>query len=218
MTPGGSRALPTEGRGPAPAVGPAGTGRTPHGLRRVTAHWHLWLWLTAVWVGLWGDLSVANVLGGLAVSTAALLLLPLPETRGAARVRPVHTLRLLGRFLVDLVVANVVVAAQVLRVTSGLGRPLRQAVVACPMRTRSDRLVTTVANLVSLTPGTLTVEIDRREAVIYVHALDNDDPDALRAEVSALEARVIRALGSDEAVEALRTADGGSAGSGRGSS
>jgi multicomponent Na+:H+ antiporter subunit E len=180
-----------------------GQARTPRGLRRVTGHWHLALWLTVVWVGLWGDLTAANVLAGLAVSVVLLVALPLPTTRAAGRVRPLPGLRLAGRFAADLVKANVVVAWQVLRAATGLGPPLRQGVVGYPMRTRSDRLVTTVANMISLTPGTLTVEIDRDNAMIYVHSLDLDSPEALRAEVRALESRVIRALGSDDEVQGL---------------
>lgn len=185
---------------------------TPRGLRRVTAHWHLALWLTVVWVGLWGDLTAANVLAGLAVSVALLVALPLPTTRAAGRVRPLAGVRLAGRFAADLVTANVVVAWQVLRVATGWGPPLRQGVVGYPMRTRSDRLVTTVANMISLTPGTLTVEIDRDNAVIYVHSLDLDSPEALRAEVRALESRVIRALGSDAEVQGLTSERAGRAG------
>lgn len=186
-----------------PEAATDGGAGTPRGLRRVTGHWHLAVWLTVVWVGLWGDLTAANVLAGLAVSVVLLVALPLPTTRVAGRVRPLAALRLAGRFAVDLVTANIVVAWQVLRAATGLGPPLRQGVVGYPMRTRSDRLVATVANMISLTPGTLTVEIDRDNAVIFVHSLDLNSCEALRAEVRALETRVIRALGSDAEVRAL---------------
>jgi len=156
-------------------------------------------WLTVVWVALWGDLSLANLLGGLVVATAVLVLLPLPATPGHGHVRPLPAVRLAVVFLRDLGKANVVVAWQVLRVATGLGRPLSPGVVACPLRGRSDRLTTVVANMVSLTPGTLTVEIDRRDALIYVHALDLSSVEALRGEVRDLEARVIEAFGSPRA-------------------
>ena len=110
-------------------------------------------WLTLVWVGLWGDLSLANVLGGLAVATAVLVVLPLPATPGHGHLRPGPAVRLAVVFLRDLVTANLVVAWQVLRAATGIGRPLSPAIVACPLRGRSDRLTTVVANMVSLTPG-----------------------------------------------------------------
>lgn len=189
------------------AAGPGA--EVPAGHRRVTAHLPLAVWLTAVWVGLWGDLTLANLLGGVVVASAVLVLFPLPEVRGRGRLRVRAVVRLVAVFVLDLVKANVVVAGQVLRVTTGRGEPLRQAIVACPLRTQSDRLVTTVANLVSLTPGTLTVEIDRVDSVIYVHGLDVDSPDQLRSDVRDLEHRVIAAFGSPEVLRDVETSSGG---------
>jgi multicomponent Na+:H+ antiporter subunit E len=171
--------------------------------RQLRSRLPLALWLTLVWVGLWGQVTPANVLGGVAVATLLLLLLPLPATPGSGRLRPLPALGVAAGFAWELVTANVVVAAQVLRASTGLGRPLREAVVAVPVRGASDRLVTMVANMVSLTPGTLTLEIDRVADVLYVHVLDLDDPAELRRSVRAQEARVIRAFGSPAAVEAL---------------
>lgn len=172
-------------------------------LRRFRWRLPLALWLTVVWVGLWGQVTAANVLGGLAVATALLVLLPLPATPAAGRLRPLPALGVAATFAWDLLSANVVVAAQVLRAATGLGRPLREAVVAVPVRGASDQLVTMVANMVSLTPGTLTLEIDRVADVLYVHVLDLDDPVELRRTVRSMEERVIRAFGADEAVAAL---------------
>ncbi len=176
----------------------------------MTSRLPLVAWLAVVWTGLWGNVSAANVLGGLAVGAVVVTLLPLPAALRHGGLRPLPALRLVGVFVVDLVKANVVVAAQVLRVSAG--RPLCQAIVACPLRGRSDRLTTLVANMVSLTPGTLTVEIDRLEALIYVHVLDLVSPEALRQDVRDLEARVIRTFGSDQAVAELHaegSRDGG---------
>ena len=192
-------------RRPGTVAAPAGRrpAAEPRAAARLTSRLPLVAWLTAVWTGLWGDVSAANVLGGLAVGAVVVTLLPLPAAPRHGRLRPLAALRLLGVFAVDLVRANVVVAAQVLRASTGVGPPLRQAIVACPLRGRSDRLTTLVANMVSLTPGTLTVEIDRLEALIYVHVLDLVSPDELRQDVRDLEARVIRTFGSDQAVAEL---------------
>ncbi len=197
---------------PGSARGRSAAPPVPGGAARLLSRLPLVAWLTVVWTGLWGNVSAANVLGGLAVGATVVTLLPLPAAPRHGRLRPLPALRLLGVFVVDLVKASVVVAAQVLRVTTGTGRPLCQAIVACPLRGRSDRLTTLVANLVSLTPGTLTVEIDRLEALVYVHVLDLVSPEALRQDVRDLEARVIRTFGSDQAVAELHaegSRDGG---------
>lgn len=166
-------------------------------LRGLRRHPFLVVWLTVVWVALWGSATAANVLGGLAVSTALLVLLPAPELAPRARVRPLALLGLLGFFAVELVRATAVVAWQVLRI----GRPLRQAVVAVELPGASDRMLTLVANAVSLTPGTLTLEVDRARSTLYVHALDVDGPDgaeAVRAAARRLRELAARAVPARE--------------------
>jgi multicomponent Na+:H+ antiporter subunit E len=110
----------------------------------------LLLWLTAVWVGLWGSLSVGQRAGrawrGL-VLLATLLPLPAVPSRGV--VRPWRCVRFLGRFAVDLVRASVQVIVLVLRPR----KQLRQAVVAVEVVGASDQLLTLLGNAISLTPG-----------------------------------------------------------------
>lgn len=154
------------------------------------------LWLTAVWVGLWGSLSVANLLGGLAVAVVLLALLPLPEVPSRGVVRPLAVLRFLGAFAVDLVRASLQVIVQVLRPRN----QLRQAVVAVEVVGASDQLLTLVGNAISLTPGTLTLEVDRQRRVLYVHLLqldaDRDAVERVRADILRVEQRAIDAIGS----------------------
>lgn len=171
-------------------------------MRRVVGHPVLLLWLTAVWVGLWGSLTAANVLGGLLVA-AVLLALPSgvrPPVDPAGRdcsagLRPLALLRFATFFGYDLVRASLQVAALALR-----PRPLlRQAVVAVPVEGASDALLTLLANAISLTPGTLTLDVDRQRAMLYVHVLNvGVEPGAVeqvRRDIMALEALAIRAVG-----------------------
>ncbi len=171
--------------------------------RRVSGHLPLVGWLTVVWVGLWGSVTPANVLGGLAVGAGLVVLLPLTEVPTQGLVRPLALLRFLGFFAVDLVRASLSVVALVLRPRL----ELRQAVVAVPVRGASDRLLTLLANAISLTPGTLTLEVDRPRATLYVHVLDvGGGPDAVerfRASILHLERLAILAVGSVECRQAL---------------
>jgi multicomponent Na+:H+ antiporter subunit E len=172
-------------------------------VKRLTAHGVLLVWLTAVWVALWGSFTAANVLGGLAVATVLLLLLPLPEVPREGRARPVALARFLLVFLWELVKASVTVVRQVLSPRGNL----RQAVIAVPVVGVSDRLLTLLANAVSLTPGTLALEVDRPRATLYVHVLDiGDHPgaaDEVRASIVRLERLAILALGSRACLRAL---------------
>lgn len=159
------------------------------------------LWLTAVWVGLWGSVSAANVLGGLALAVVLLWLLPLPlppaPDRAVVRAGPL--LRFTARFAVDLVVSSVQVAVLAVRPRVRL----RPAVVAVPVRGASDTLLTVLADAISLTPGTLTIEVDRQSSTLHVHVLDvGAGPgavDRVRAAVLEQGRRAVDALGSREA-------------------
>ena len=53
-------------------------------------------WLTAVWVMLWGELTWANVVGGLAVAIAVVALVPLSPSERPSRFRPLKALALVG--------------------------------------------------------------------------------------------------------------------------
>lgn len=172
-------------------------------MRRLTGHLVLLVWLTVVWVGLWGSLTAANVLGGLVLAVVLLLLLPLPEVPAEGGVRPAALARFVLVFLWELVKASATVVVQVLRPRGGL----RQAVIAVPVTAVSDRLLTLLANAVSLTPGTLALEVDRPRAVLYVHVLNvRDGVDAVedvRRSIVRLERLAIRALGSAECLRDL---------------
>ena len=160
-------------------------------------------WLTIVWVGLWGSVSWANVLGGLLLAGALVLLLPLTDVPARRRTHPKAMLRFVGVFVWDLFSASLQVVVLVLRPRL----QLRQAVLAVPVRSASDGLLTLLADTISLTPGTLTLEVDRPRSTLYVHVLDvGKRPDAvesMRRELQHIEKLAIDAVGSQDCRQAL---------------
>ena len=104
----------------------------------------------------------------------------------------------LGYFARELCVANAQVVWDVLTPRSRL----RPGVAALPLRTRTDAEVTLLANLVTLTPGTLTLAIARSPDVLYVHGMYAADADAFRAQLAEMETRMLRAVRRDGEVPA----------------
>lgn len=156
--------------------------------------------LLGIWLLLWGSVTVADVLSGLVVVT--LVLWAIPDARLHVRrptLRPVATARFVGRVLGDLVRANLVVTREIL----SRGSSIHTGVVAVPLPLCSDGLLTLVANVLSLTPGTLPIEVTREPPVIYVHVLHLRDIEAVRLDVQRLSALAVRAFGSDAAVAVL---------------
>lgn len=184
--------------------------------RSVGFHVAAVVWLTAVWVLLWGRLSVANLLAGAGLAVLAVRAFPMPAIDYHGRLRPWGLLRLAGWFVADLVVASVQVAALAL----GRRRP-ESAVVRVRLRSHSDLYLTLTAQLCSLVPGSVVVEALRTDGVLYVHVLDvrTTGVEAARDHVLRTEERVLRALASDaELAQAglaqAASAPDGSAGSG----
>lgn len=154
------------------------------------------LGLTILWVVLWRDVSVANVLSGLAVSVVVASGV---SGTGAHRVRPLALARFAGYFVVQLVEANLVLAREVVTPQN----QIETGIIAVPLDGYSDFVATIVANATSLTPGTLTLELARRpEPVLYVHVLHLHDLDDARADVEAMARRVAAAFPQVEAVTA----------------
>lgn len=61
-----------------------------------------------------------------------------------------------------------------------------------PLTLTSDFQITLLANLITLTPGTLTVDVTDDRAALIVHAIDCPDPDAARREIADGFERLIR--------------------------
>lgn len=70
----------------------------------------------------------------------------------------------------------------------------RSGVIAVPIASRTPFEITWLANLISLTPGTLTVDVDLDHHLLFVHGLHVRDPDSFRAEIADLERRLLRVL------------------------
>lgn len=151
--------------------------------------------LVLVWNLLWGAFTWGNLVTGVLVATVVLTFFPLPPVTFAGRIRPLGVARFLLRFLADLVVASIQIAALAFQ----FGRPPRGAVVAVPLRIRSDLNLTLVAVTVSLIPGSVILEADRSTGTLYIHMLGvkkRADVERFRQRVLALEARLVRAIGS----------------------
>lgn len=129
----------------------------------------LWLFVSGV------DLTVSGVVGGLLVGLAV----GMPVAFATRRLytsdtdfsRIVLTLpaavKYIVLFLYELITANVDVAYRVLDPRL----PIEPDVVEVPLRVETDAAITTIANSITLTPGTLTMDYDDETNTIYVHTL-----------------------------------------------
>lgn len=164
--------------------------------RRLRASWGMLLWLTLVWVVLWGELSLANVVVGLGLAILITSVMQLPMTDFDGSFRPLGVLILGARFIWDVVRSSVEVARLALR-----RKPPQGAVIRTVLRSHSDVYLTITSALTTLVPGSVVVEANRFTGTLYVHILDvemHGGLDQARRTVLDQEERVLRAFGSRE--------------------
>lgn len=151
------------------------------------------VWLAVVWCAIMESVQPGTVAAGLAVAVALTLLFP---SRGARltgiRFHPWAFVVMNASFLVALVRANLQVAWAVIAPRRA---GLRRGIVAVPLVPSNGLVTSLLVNAVSLTPGTLIVDVDREPAVLYIHALQLRTEAELHREVIALQRSIVRALG-----------------------
>lgn len=152
--------------------------------------------LTVVWVLLWGGFTPLLVVGGILVGLLVTAAFPFPPVLRDGHVRPWPTVRLFGIFGAEMLLASIEVAWIAIRPAA----PPRSAVIRVDLVTRSEFLLTITAELISLVPGSVLIELDSTLGHIWLHLLDGSSPERIeRARTRALaqERRVIAAFGSD---------------------
>ena len=169
-----------------------------HGRHRRVLDLPLVVWLAVIWVLLWGTFSWANLVNGVVVAVLLCLAFPLPPADLGLRLHPWGILKLLLYLLWDMWISGVRVTKQIF-----VDYPHHAAVLAIPLRCRSELMLTATAVAVSNVPGGSVIELRRATATLFVHVLDADDPKALetaRRSVWRTEELTVRAFGSREEI------------------
>ncbi len=146
--------------------------------------------LVLIWVLLWRDAGAGVWIVG--VFVAASMEWARRQRNTPVRVRIGGSLIFLGRYLWMVIRSTLRVAWEVITPRND---QIREAIVAVPMRGNSLPVALLVANAISYTPGSLTVELIEEPLVIYVHVLHFDSVAAVQDEVAELERLVAAALG-----------------------
>ena len=136
--------------------------------------------LALAWAALQGEISLANLLVGYVVGYVILVLLSrggaLPSTLLSTTTRAVG---LAGFFLWQLLVANLKVAADVLRPRTGI----QPAVVAIPLDITSDGEILLLSMLINITPGSVTLDLSDDRRTLYVHVMHMSSAEETRREI-----------------------------------
>ena len=132
--------------------------------------------LSIVWASLWAEFTVLSLTTGFILGYAALWVAqPLFGEKVIYFRRVWRVINLIGFFLYGLVVSSIRVAWDVITPTQ-LSNP---AIIEMPLDVKSDIEILLVTNLISLTPGTLSLDVSPDRKKLIVHAMFADDPESL---------------------------------------
>lgn len=137
--------------------------------------------LTLVWAALLGSIDFATLASGFVVSYAILFLIyrGQPEARNYFS-KPPKVIAFVLYYLKELVKSNLIIAADILTPK----HHMKPGVIAIPIRVETDIEITLLANLITMTPGTLSLDVSEDRKTLYVHAMYIHDLEALRDDIT----------------------------------
>jgi multicomponent Na+:H+ antiporter subunit E len=147
--------------------------------------------LALVWAAVLGEFSAGSLAAGFAIGFAILGVAG--RLFGSSRYveKSLRLAEFVAFFVAQLVISSLRVAADVVTPR----HRARPGIVAVPLDARTDGEITLLSNLVSLTPGSLTLDVSDDRRTLFVHVMFLDDVEACRREIKdGFERRVLELL------------------------
>lgn len=135
--------------------------------------------IAVMWMFLQEAYTLASFIGGYILGILLLLLLNrfIPDSFYLRRF--FKTIQLILLFIKELISAN----WDIVRLVYKPKPEIEPGIFALPTELKSNWEITLLANLISLTPGTLTIAVSHDNTHLYIHAMDIDDIDESIAEI-----------------------------------
>lgn len=148
--------------------------------------------LTLVWAGLLGSVNAETLISGFLISYAILFVVARGHPQHSAYFGKVpKVVAFVVYYLWELVQSNVIIAFDILTPRNYM----KPGVIAIPLKASTDLELALLSNLITMTPGTLSLDISDDRKTLYVHAMYIDDPEDVRADITNnLERRVLEIL------------------------
>ncbi|MCH8555047.1 MAG: Na+/H+ antiporter subunit E [Schleiferiaceae bacterium] len=147
--------------------------------------------LALIWAALTGSFGYINIGFGFFVSYGILWVI----TRGRDDVnyfsKAPQVVSFLLFFIKELVKANIQVAYDVITPKDHM----KPGIVAVPLEAKTAMEITLLANFITMTPGTLSLDVSTDRKVLYIHAMYVEDKQAFIDEIkNGFERRLLKIL------------------------
>lgn len=147
--------------------------------------------LALTWAAVTGRYTLDNLALGFVLGVFALYLIRGQVGSVGYFSRAVKVISLTLLFLYELVLSALKVAVTVLSPKMNV----KPGIFAYELKVDRDFEITLLANMITLTPGTLSVDVSDDKRYLYVHAIDCSDPDANRRDIAdGFERKILEAF------------------------
>lgn len=147
--------------------------------------------LALAWAAITGSFTLPNILFGIFIGGVTLFLVRAHIGSLRSFMRAGKALSLVILFFKELILSAWKVAILVVSPKMDL----KPGIFAYPLTVDRDFEITLLANLITLTPGTLSVDVSEDKRTLFVHAIDCSDPDATRRDIAeGFERKIMEAF------------------------
>ncbi|MBO6899790.1 MAG: Na+/H+ antiporter subunit E [Rhizobiaceae bacterium] len=149
------------------------------------------LLLAIAWAAVSASFTLANLIFGFILSAGALYLIREQVGYVGYLTRSWRVISLAALFVYELILS----AWRVTTLVLSPRMKVNPGIFAYPMKVDRDGEITLLANLITLTPGTLSVDVSEDRRTLYVHAIDCSDVDQTRADIAeGFERKILEAF------------------------
>ena len=144
--------------------------------------------LAIAWAAVTGDMTISNLAVGFILTYVILAVIYKPTGRTNYFSKVGQVARFGVFFAWELLIAT-------LRVAADIATPrhrMKPAILAIPIDTRSPGETTMLANAITLTPGTLALDVSSDGKTLYVHAMYAADVESARLAIQQGFGRRVR--------------------------
>lgn len=154
---------------------------------------YLNIFMAIVWVFLTGDLYITNFLEGFIVSFIILFVVrkSLPNDNYFRKIPKV--ISFIIYFMKELIMSNLMLAYDILTPKDYM----TPGIVAIELDAKTDFEITLLASLITLTPGTLSIDVSDDKSKLYIHSvyIKNKDVELLKHSIKdGMERRLLEVL------------------------
>lgn len=135
--------------------------------------------LSFIWLAVTGNFTFENFIFGFLLGFILLWLITTNRREDKYFYRGPKLIAFIFYFIYELIKANVQVAYDVITPSFYM----KPGIIKIPLTAKSNLEITLLANLISLTPGTLSLDVSDDRSVLYVHAMYVHDKDEFISEI-----------------------------------